>query len=416
MLKMDVDCGFDRVTQRWDEVTTASGPIVETDFPQACGKVVDHVPGRVTMVPDTPANVPGNAQYFFLTCVLPHEDELALRIEWPQGSATDLPGFLYPGNANFAAVLPRVCFSSHDLEHWCRIGTAAGNPSGAEIRLPPSGRVRYVSVGIPYPVSRYERLLRDLRASGACEVAEIGRSRNGRALHGIVFPAPGPRCRGTFILQGYQHHTEWAGLYLLESLARGLADGSVEAGDFAWAIVPCVNVDALYGGWREDLMHIGQGNGKCGNFNRDWADFDYPETRSARDFFRSQAERRPVVHAIDVHMGWSSPGHSGGGLTVFVDGGLPGDVAAREAAFMEAFFAAVPIEPFAWRVSDPERTNFAAWAWREFGVPGQTLEISRFEARGPSGSPEALSQAYYEGLGPAVGRNLVDFFSREAGP
>ncbi len=383
---------------------------VETDFPQACGRVTDCANGRVTMSPDTPDTVPGNGQYHFLTRVLPHADALKLRIEWPQNNETELPGFDYPGNHNFGKVLDKVCFRSTDLREWHRIESAVATPMGAEVGLAPAAEPVYVGIGVPYACARHGELIEFLRAHGDCEVREIGRSRNGRAVHGILFPPPSnTACRGLFLVQGYQHHSEWAGLYALDALARGLADGSVDRGGFAWALVPCLNVDSLFGGWREDLMYTHEGSGKCGNFNRDWRDFEYPEVKAARDFHRTAAERWPLRHALDFHMGWHSPEKSGGGLSVFVDGSVPPEAAARERAFAEVFFEKVPIEPFAWQVTRPDRPNFASWVGREFGALAQTVEVSRFVALDAERKPCAISREYYESLGPCAAEALKSF-------
>lgn len=392
---------------------TAEG-LVETSFTQACARVIDSGDGWVTLGPDTPETVPGNGQYHFLARVLPHAEPLRLRIEWPQRNETPLPGFYYPHNHNFATVLDRICFESADLREWRRVDSAKYTGSGVEISLAPAAEPVFIGTGVPYTAARLIELIDVLRSADHCEVLEIGKSRNGRPLHGVLFPpSSGTACEGVFLLQAYQHHSEWAGLYALEALARGLADGSVERGPFAWALVPCLNIDALFGGWREDLMYAHDGKGKCGNFNRDWCDFVYPEVRAARDFFQAAGVRWPVRHALDFHMGWHSPDTSGGGLSVFVDGVVPEDVAAREQGFAEVFFRKVPIEPFAWSVTRPDRPNFSGWVYREFGTLAQTVEVSRFAGMDEDRNPSPVSQSYYESFGPAAASALRDFHTFE---
>jgi hypothetical protein len=366
------------------------------------------------MAPDTPESVPGNGQYFFLTRVLPHAEPLSLEIEWPQNNTTDLPGFYYPGNVNFAKVLAEVCFSSRDRETWERITEVEPTSIGVRVRLQPNAEPLYFSIGVPYMAERLERLIGMAEGSEYCQVEKIGKSRNGRPLFGLLFePSPGRPCQGLFLLQGYQHHSEWAGLYVLDTLVRGLVSGAIDGSGFAWAIVPCLNADALYGGWREDLMHTHSGNGKCGNLNRDWSEFEYPETRAASGFYRRLAKRWPVAHGIDIHMGWSSPVQSGGALTVFKKDLLPEKMALQEAAFTQSFFKQVPIEPVAWEVTEPERTNFSSWIWREFRAIAQTMEVSRFKAFDQAGRSGAVCQAYYESLGRYLANSLVRFYAGE---
>ncbi|MGC9451766.1 MAG: M14 family zinc carboxypeptidase [Oceanipulchritudo sp.] len=392
-------------------------PPVEDRFPRSCGKVLAHGAGWVRMAPDTPETIPGNGQYFFLTRILPHSGHLRLKIEWPQTSATELPGFYYPGNENYAAVLDQVCFRSPDLGKWEAIHEVEGTTTGVNLVLPPEEAPVFISVGIPYLPESLERLLADMEAAEVCRLEKIGTSRNGRPVHGLLFePGEHSECKGLFVLQGYQHHTEWAGLFALDSLARGLADGRLDRGDFAWAIVPCLNVDSLYGGWKEDRMHTHPGNGKCGNLNRDWGGFEYPETAAAGEWYTRLSEKWTVLHGLDIHMGWNAPDRSGGGLTVFKKGMLPEEASLHEAAFTRHFFEQVPIEPFAWEVTEVERPNFAAWVWRRFGAIGQTMEVSRFLAYDREGQPQRTSQAYYQGLGPAVANCLMKFYNHAKVP
>lgn len=384
--------------------------MITNDFPEACAQVIESGEGWVALAPDTPETVPGNSQYHFLTKVLPHPIPLRVRIEWPQNNTGTLPGFYYPANHNFASVLHRICFTSKDLCAWQLEKSATPTGTGLEITLPPSEEPLYLAIGIPYAAMLHTELLDDLRAGGNCEVAVIGHSRMGHPLHSVLFPpATGRPCRGVFLLQGYQHFSETAGLYALNALARGLADGSIERGPFAWALVPCVNVDSLHGGWRADLMYTANSEGKCGNFNRDWLDFAYPEVQAARSFYNSVAARWPVLHALDFHMGWHSPETTGGGLSVFIDGTVPGDFAARERAFVDLFFQKARMEPFAWPVTRPERPNFSSWVYRQFGALAQTVEISRFSALDEELRPIPVSQQYYESFGPAAAAALTEY-------
>jgi hypothetical protein len=386
---------------------------VDTEFAGACSRLVDVGDKRIVLMPDTPEGVAGNAQYHFLARILPHAEELTVKIQWPSTTRSTLPGFLYPGNENFSNILHQVCYRSERLDDWYRIEDAVAVPGGAEVRLPPSDSPHYLSVGIPFPADRYERLICDLASSDLCEVEQIGSSRGGNPLHGLFFRDRSVAPRGLFLLQAYQHHTEWAGLFILEKIARGLATGEMPCGEFAWAIVPCINVDALLGGWREDCMYNPTEEDTCGNFNRDWDTFRYPETTSARDYYCRVAADIPVLHGIDIHMGWSSSKHSGGGLTVSRDGVLGPRETKRERGFTDAFFDKVPIEPFAWEVTEPNRPNFAAWVWREFSVPGQTLELSRFQGHRVDGGSYPVDQKYYESLGAPIHSSLVDFYMAE---
>lgn len=388
-------------------------PTIYTTEPECCARVLESHPDKVRLAPDTPDSIPGNAQYYLLAKVLPHRQPLEIEIHWPQSTTTHLQGFQYSRNENFSTVLEKICFISPDRKNWKRSTNARPTETGAAIDLPPSSGPCWLSVGIPYFKEDLKELMSVLGSSDRCELKQIGKSRLGRPVHGIWIPPVEPdTCSGIFLIQAYQHHTEWAGLHAMDQLLRKLAAGSIESGNFAWSIVPCINVDSLFGGWREDLVHLEVDLPNGGNFNRDWKAFLHPEVRATRDFHRANAARFPVLHALDLHMGWSSRKSSGGGLTVFRQNQLPLETHVRERQFTREFFKRVPIENFPWEVSATDRANFAAWVWREFSAIGQTVEISRFRGLDEFHQPTEVSQAYYRNLGPCIARALADFYSR----
>ncbi len=391
---------------------TAQKSETDTGESPECAKEIGSTGDGLIMTPDTPGGIPGNAQFSFLKRVPPHARELRLRIIWPDGESKAPTGFDYPGNANFGLVLKYILFVSEDGDTWTRLSDARPHGLGAEVTLPPAGRPVWLSVGVPY----FERHLRALthyaEASADWAVTEIGKSGEGRPIHGFLRGPSDPRaCHGTFFIQAYQHYSEWAGLYAVDALVRNLA-GLPGAERFAWAVVPCLNRDALACGWRGDAMHNGTAADlPCGgNLNRDWTALSRPETRAAADFFGGAAEAHPPVrHALDFHMGWSTPERSGGGLTVFKEGELNATEARRERAFTDFFFEYVPIEDFAWEHSELDRPNFAAWSVRTFGGLGQTVEISRFRAYDAARKPVPVSRDYYASLGPKAAEALIRF-------
>jgi hypothetical protein len=377
-----------------------------------CARLIERRAGLLVLAPDTPESIPGNAQYAFIATLPPRGRPLRLRIQWPDTRHTGLRGFDYPNNHNFAAVLPDILFTSPTGLEWRRVD-GKPLPDGAELAVPAGDVPLRVSVGVPYFESHYMRLIRHAAASGDWEVRETGASRGGRPLHGLLRrPRAGGACRGLLVIQAYQHYSEWAGLHVVDQLVRRLADAVPGADRFAWAVTPCINRDALAEGWRGDRMHNGDGvDWPCGgNFNRDWDAFRHPETRAAAAFYRDIAEEYAPLHGLDLHMGWSSPEHSGGGLTVFRPGHLPEELAAIERRFTGNFFREVPIEPFAWENSERRRPNFAAWFTRSFNAVGQTVEISRFRGFDAAGKPQPVSQAYYQSLGPRMAAALSRFY------
>lgn len=380
-----------------------------------CACVVEAGQRVVTMSPDTPGDIPGNAQFAFTKRLPPSDHPLTLRIVWPDNGEFSAPGFDYPHNANFREVLPRIIYTSADGITWERLEAVRVIDAGVEIDLPARRHGGWISVGIPYFETQYNELVRKAAEDGVWQVTEIGHTREGRPLQGCYLsPGDAKDCRGVFFLQGYQHHSEWAAAIAMDGLVRKLTELPGH-GLFAWAVVPCLNRDALARGWRGDPMHTGEFRDRAcgGNLNRDWGSFHHPETRASAGFFRAMARRHRPLHALDAHMGWSRPEKSGGGLAVFREGELPADLANEEKAFSKTFFAHVPIEPFHWAHQQVDRPSFAAWAYREFQRPGHTWEISRFQAFDAEGEPHPPSWEYYHSLGPAVARALIDFYSRK---
>lgn len=374
-----------------------------------CATRLDTRDGRPVFGPDTPESIPGNAQYVFLLH-LPRGEARSLDIVWPHRETAARPGFDYPHNTNFSEVLDQVIFLQPHGEDWERLTSVRRRPYGVEVDLPALDQPAWLSVGIPYFACQYETLLRDLEADPAWGVLRIGGSAQGRPLHGCLRPARTDDSRGLFLLTAYQHYGEWTGLHAIDALMRNLPP---EADAFSWAVVPCMNPDGLYQGWRGDLMHRGDALHEAhgGNINRAWNPPCLPESIAAAEFFRGAAQEERALHALDFHMGWSSPNHSGGGLTVYHKGEIDPAMDAHLRQFTEAFFTGVPIQDFAWEHSRLNGPGATPWFTRELGCPAQTVEFSRFQAHLPGGPPQPVSTQYYRNLGPQIAKALCTAYA-----
>lgn len=372
-----------------------------------CAKVLERSGDLLVLGPDTPAEIPGNIQYALRTLLPARKTPLTLRVRWPEDHDNAPAGFQYPENENFSAVLCKALFVSEDGKTWRRLENAKARERGAEVQIPPANGPLHFSVGVPYSPWDLSDLETYLADHPRWETRDLGTSAGGHFLKGFVRSAR-DASKGTFYLQAYQHYSEWAGPIALDSLARNL-DALPGADAFTWALAPCVNADALAGGWKRDRMYNGSAaHLPCGgNFNRDWGPFLHPETKAFAGFFEEIHRASPVIHALDFHMGWSSSRNSGGGITVFQDNQVDARREKELLDFSDHYFRHVPIEPFPWKNTVVERPTFAAWVVREFGVPAQTVEVSRFEGRDPNGNRFPATQSYYQSIGPATAGALT---------
>ena len=388
------------------------GLLTRTPLPSGtyeCATLLEQKEERLVLGPDTPDSIPGNAQYVFLLRVPPGPSR-SIDIVWPHLETESRPGFDYPHNANFCQVLDQVIFLRKEHGDWQRLTTLRTRPHGVELDLPALDSPAWLSVGIPYFACEFEALMTHLRNDPRWQIESIGTSPEGRTLPGCLRRARTPETsRGLFLISAYQHYGEWAGLHAVDALMRDLPP---EADAFDWAVVPCVNIDGLHRGWRGDLMHRGdaldQEHG--GNLNRAWNPPCLPESKAAAAFFKKAAALSPSLHALDLHMGWSNPEHSGGGLTVYHPGEIPETLHERMRAFTDFFFQRVPIQDFAWEHSRLQGAGATPWFTRELGCPAQTVEFSRFQSN-PHGQPDGpISTAYYRSLGPLMAQSLVHFY------
>ncbi|MCC5788834.1 MAG: hypothetical protein JJT75_04310, partial [Opitutales bacterium] len=366
----------------------------------------------LTLTPDTPETIPGNSQYALGVTFAPRNQKRRLRIVWPPNRDEALTGFDYPHNHNFAKALPEVLFLRKPGQGWTRISPCDTHSDGVTITLPSHAEPVEFSVGLPYFQSDFERLQKALE-NGPWKKTIIGESRRGRPIPAYFRPATNPTPqKGTIALMGYAHYSEWAGLQMLDSLLQTNWKDLPGAGDFSWAIIPALNIDALAGGWREDPMYTREDPSLPGggNLNRAWNPPCRPETKAAASFLQKIHDQTPLLHVLDIHMGWSRMENSGGGLTIFQDGEIPQTLAEKEKTFTNQFLREVPIENFPWKHSRLEGMNASAWAVREFGIIGQTLEISRFRAFDENKNPVPVSEDYYRNLGPQTARTLINFY------
>ncbi len=378
---------------------------LSTQIPGGCARI-EHGCAPPRLRPDGPGTIPGNVWYAFMVGVGATEADREIDLVWPatgQWSASE-----YGDNRSFAEALDRAVFIDADDGQWRRIEQVALRDDAARITIPPGPANRRLAVGMPVTDRDLDALLDFARQAEGARVDLIGRAPQGTPLHAIVLDRP-EDAAGTFVIAAYQHFSEWAGHRMIDAMVRYLLSepGRPLRRQFHWVFYPCINADALSYGWRGD-PHRTAGI----NLNRDWGPFEQPQTRAVRDHLRAEtAGGAPLLHAIDLHMGWHSRETCGAGLTVFEEGKAPPALIDRQAAFAHWLYDRADYTDFVWRHGDLDRPNFTAWAGRTFGRPGQTLEVSRHRWRmRADGRWVPPSVRLEQNLGIALARSLATFY------
>ena len=129
---------------------------------------------------------------------------------------------------------------------------------------------------------------------------EIGKSREGRAMNLMEVNEGGAK-RALMIISR-QHPPEVTGFLAMKSFMETLSGDSDQARkfrkEFAIFNVPLMNPDGVDNGhWRHNSGGI--------DLNRDWQEFNQPETRAVRDFLQKKsAEGYEFAFGADFHSTW----------------------------------------------------------------------------------------------------------------
>lgn len=378
------------------------------EIPGGCARI-DMSGSLPRVCPDLPAEIPGNAWYAFMVGVVATAGPREIEIQWPAvkpWSACD-----YNDNDSFAKVLDRAIFMDCGDGRWRRIEQVTRTDAGARITIPPGPADRRLAVGMPVTQQDLDRTLLFARTCKGVRVEQIGLAPQGTPLYAVVLDAS-EDAAGTFVITAHQHFSEWAGVRMIDAMLHHLLDESSQPlRRYRWVFYPCINADALAYGWRGD-PHRTAGI----NLNRDWGPFQQPQTQAVRDHLLAEMDSGPpLLHALDLHMGWHSRDTCGAGLTVFEEGRSPQSLIDQQADFTRWFYKRADYTDFVWNHSDVDRPNCAAWIWRTFGRPGQTLEVSRHRWRLRADGRWILpSLDLQRRLGVAVVESLASFYGSAA--
>jgi cytosolic carboxypeptidase protein 6 len=204
----------------------------------------------------------------------------------------------------------------------------------------------------------------------------IGKSARGRPIHKLDISEAGQAAE-SIVLLGRQHPPEVTGTFALLPFVETLAADTPLARQFRKKfnilVVPLINPDGVDAGhWRHNIHGV--------DLNRDWGQFNQPETRVVRDELLRLKQRSSIRFGIDFHSTRYDVFYT---ITRPRGDFTPEDVAGLDFKFVDKWLdrlqARVPdykvrIEPSAYRPAGPTMVS-AAWMHRELRAPAVTYEV-----------------------------------------
>lgn len=116
------------------------------------------------------------------------------------------------------------------------------------------------------------------------------------------FTIGNPDSKNVILITGRNHPPEVTGHYALQAFVETLTGNTDLAKEFRKKflvyVVPLLNPDGVDGGfWRNNSGGI--------DLNRDWSEFNQPESRALRDFLDARiGDRKKLLFSIDFHSTW----------------------------------------------------------------------------------------------------------------
>ncbi|WP_312789300.1 M14 family zinc carboxypeptidase [Sphingobacterium sp.] len=180
---------------------------------------------------------------------------------------------------------------SVDGTHWNKL-------SGASFDLLVSQKRSWISAQENIPSKAVYSWIEQVNPAAQLQKTEVGKTALGKALYGYV--AGNPQSKKAIAVLGRQHPPEITGHYAYASFVEYLLGNSEDAKQFRDKyriyLIPVVNPDGVdLGHWRTNANGV--------DLNRDWAEFNQPETVALREYFKREIEQqdRDLYFAIDFH-------------------------------------------------------------------------------------------------------------------
>ncbi len=300
-----------------------------------------------------PENAPiNNSAWYAFKIWADEPTDLRLRLRYEDGSHRYVPKL------------------SRDGEEWVAMDSASfrESPSGdsALIHLSIGPDTLWVAGQELITSSDFQDWTADLAALPFAEKTTIGTSREGRPIE-MVEIAANPESDRYVLLISRQHPPEVTGTHAMMAFVDALTADSELARrfreEFRVLVVPVVNPDGVdLGHWRHNTGGV--------DLNRDWHNFNQPETRAVRDAFLriAQDPEAQVYFTADFHSTQRD---------VFYT--MAKDLPTEPANFTDAWLNRIRSEfPDYYVNEDPSGLGSPVsknWFYETFGAPSVTYEL-----------------------------------------
>lgn len=174
-------------------------------------------------------------------------------------------------------------------------------PEFVELKLSIGEEPIWISAQELYTSKRVKSWIDSLSIKQFITTYKIGKSTENRPMHLMQIKSDTTTKKALMIISR-QHPPEVTGFLAMKSFIETLSGDSPEAKkfrkEFDVFVVPLMNPDGVDNGhWRNNMGGI--------DLNRDWQNFNQPETKSVRDFLNKKSEEGyEFVFGADFHSTW----------------------------------------------------------------------------------------------------------------
>lgn len=297
------------VERQWKGVFKAQGDEVSfgNNFEGARLNGVAKLNDSLYSILITPENVPinGSPWYAFKVWSKTKKDIL-MRFTYP-------PGVKHRYDAKF----------SRDGKQWQEAGTGSFIKNDADsnyvLKLKVSADTAWIAAQELITSSNVNTWIAGLKKNSFITSSSIGKTAEQRSIPEITIG--NTTSKKVILITGRNHPPEVTGHYALQAFVETISGNTDLAKtfrkEFLVYVVPLLNPDGVDGGfWRHNSGGI--------DLNRDWSEFNQPESRAVRDFLNSNIKgQKKLLFGIDFHSTWDDIYYT---VDPALKGNLPGFV------------------------------------------------------------------------------------------